>query len=135
MPLSKLTHQQCVVAHRVEVRVVSPELHSGLEEDLVPGDRPTAGLLEVDQESALGAVGQHDGVASEDHEPPDPIAVGRLQQNPVHLGICAQVHITARSSLFQRHGERDRMPRLALEDNATPLVQCRAEFLTYERSE
>src|SRR6266852_5891992 len=133
VPLSKLAHQQRVVAHWVEVRVVSPDLYSGLEEGLIPGDRSAARLLEVGQEPALGAVGQYDGVAGEDHEPPDRTAVGRLQQNPVHLGICAQVHITARAPLFKRHGECDRMPRLALECNATPLVQCWSEFLTYER--
>jgi len=93
------------------------------------------GLLELCQEAAPGTIGQHDGIVCEDHKPPDPRSVGRFQEELVHLGIGAQVHITLIAPFFDGHGEHHRMAGLALDDDAILLEQCRAEPLPHQRGE
>ncbi|HEX6482134.1 MAG TPA: hypothetical protein VF043_25090 [Ktedonobacteraceae bacterium] len=133
VPLCQHADQQRVVAHGVKMRVVSPDLHSRLEQHLIPGDIPAARAFEVSQEAAVGAVGQHGGVAGEDHKPSDALAVGRLEEKLVHLGIGAQIQVALQTPISDGEGERHRVAGLALDLDAIRVGKCRAKPPSHER--
>lgn len=90
-------------------------------------------MFEVSQEAAVGAVGQHGGVAGEDHKPSDALAVGRPEEKLVHLGIGGQIQVALQAPISDGEGERHRVAGLALDLDAIRVGKCRAKPPSHKR--
>ena len=98
-----------VVAERVAIRVVAPQAHPRLAQELVPGERAVTRPREALGERTARAIGEHDGVAREDDEPAHPIAVRRPAQRLIDGGIGAQEEVADLRAVLDPIRERDRV--------------------------